>query len=403
MVNKRVIATNDTLSLILDDGENAQGHVEDGKGFVGPTHSIYSIMARPGWKLVSNKVVIPIAIKGGPGSGNYGHAGRPGLVGGSSTAGGTAFAGAGFKPGGLTIDSMKADISNDYASAFLSTGLPGADESGMFVDVPGSMVSAWSAASAGTRSAIKAGICVDLAGRTGLYQAEVNDLIEQWSKTSNDNDMRAFALQMAAAEELGLELSEWQQESVDGMAEKYEETSSNVRIWPTGEQLIQDYMRNNYPGLAPPSPQTMDNNKAIIRAMYDNTQQALQQTGFQPDDTIRLYRGFHRSEESVGDWKPGDLVDYQGNAIESWSVSRDEAARFGKDAGLLRGIVVAMDVPVRNVVGTARTGFGCLTEGEFVIAGNIPGSQARVEGVAQFGEGGPEGIGHYHQWYQEGS
>ena len=34
-----------------------------------------------------------IKIKGGPGSGNYGHAGRPGLVGGSSTAGGALYVG----------------------------------------------------------------------------------------------------------------------------------------------------------------------------------------------------------------------------------------------------------------------------------------------------------------------
>jgi len=32
-------------------------------------------------------IIVPIAIKGGPGSGNYGHAGRPGLVGGSADVG----------------------------------------------------------------------------------------------------------------------------------------------------------------------------------------------------------------------------------------------------------------------------------------------------------------------------
>ena len=413
MVNKRIIAINGPLSLILDDENTAQGHVEGEDGFVGPTHSIYSVLARPGWQLVPNhKIIIPIAIKGGPGSGNYAHAGRPGLVGGSSTAGGTAFAGVGFKPGGLNPNKEYAKESNTNANTFLSAGLPNA------TGFLSSSYTGWSAATTGTRSAIKAGICVDLAGRTGLYQAEVNELIEQWSKTSNDNDMRAFALQMAAAEELGIELSPWQQGSIDAVAAEAEEVASKM-AWemfdkPTEEdyQLVLEQLYSVNPGLGAPTQQTMDNNKAIIRAMYDNTQAALKDAGFQPDDTIRLYRGFHRSAESVGDWKPGDIVDYQGNAIESWSVSRDSAAVFGRTQGEKQGIVVAMDIPVRNIVGSARTGFGCLTEGEFVIAGNIPGSQARVEGVSvpqrnvqlfSVPKPGEMGMHYQHEWYQEGS
>jgi len=43
--------------------------------------------------------------------------------------------------------------------------------------------------------------------------------------------------------------------------------------------------------------------------------------------------------------------------------------------------ITTMSVPVRNILGTAKTGFGCLNEGEFVIFGTIPGTTALMESV----------------------
>jgi len=37
--------------------------------------------------------------------------------------------------------------------------------------------------------------------------------------------------------------------------------------------------------------------------------------------------------------------------------------------------VMVIDVPVTSVISTARTGMGCLTEGEVIILGSVPGTK----------------------------
>jgi len=52
--------------------------------------------------------------------------------------------------------------------------------------------------------------------------------------------------------------------------------------------------------------------------------------------------------------------------------------------GAARGIAVTigMRVPAQYVIGTARTGFGCLNEYEYIVLGNIPGEiSIRAVGV----------------------
>lgn len=132
----------------------------------------------------------------------------------------------------------------------------------------------------------------------------------------------------------------------------------------------------------------IDQSRQLVRQMYDNTQQALAEQGLQPDDTITLYRGFNFVEEKIPTdpikhlayidmLKNGDepdvvaypqsainkVVGYKGNAAESWSASSSVAQTFGAN-------VVGISVPVKNILSTAGTGFGCVNEGEFVVLGN---------------------------------
>ena len=56
-------------------------------------------------------------------------------------------------------------------------------------------------------------------------------------------------------------------------------------------------------------------------------------------------------------------------------------AREFADGGYVnnaQNVMLSMEVPVNRIVGTSRTGFGCLTEGEFVILGSVFGDNATI-------------------------
>jgi len=291
-----------------------------------------------------------VHIKGGAGSGNWGHAGRPGLVGGSGGSG------MGFGVGSVGTHDPNHP-STQKASDMLDDGLPASEMNHDIV----ALAQSWQEAEHNARSFAKQEIINELADRTGVDPDDVSDYIKQWTESSNDSDMRSLAIQKDAAEELGLEMSDWQQRSIDTLNERV------IRR----ENAGQDMSSLHFADLRPLLPSTQQ--RQLIRAMYDNTQERLAAHGFSPDDTVRLYRGVALSV----DWPNGGIVNYQGNAIESWSIGRDVAHGFARKSG---GYMIEMDVPVRNIVGTARSGFGCLNEGEFIVAGNIPGQQARIIG-----------------------
>ena len=95
------------------------------------------------------------------------------------------------------------------------------------------------------------------------------------------------------------------------------------------------------------------------------------------NDTITLYRGVRLPTSEVKGWSKGSHVPVIGNALESWSAGSLIARNFagsGTGGGGITSVVLAMDVPVKMIVGTARTGFGCLLEGEAVILGNMGGT-----------------------------
>jgi len=102
--------------------------------------------------------------------------------------------------------------------------------------------------------------------------------------------------------------------------------------------------------------------------MYDETQQRLIADGV--PETVRLYRGvsFDLGDEPA--WTHDGIVDVGTNAMSSWSVDGTTARNFAYGGKGKRGFVLMMDVPRSRILSTARTGFGCLPEGEFVVLGN---------------------------------
>lgn len=273
-----------------------------------------------------------VTLKGGPGSGHRGHAGREGKRGGSLPGSGVSQS---FRPGSPV---PKGSLENDErAQALFHIGVP----------------EGWILAKEHTRQQVKDQIVTNISKESGVEYAKVNEMIGKWADTSNDNDGKALSMQQAASEEFDVSLSDWQQGKIDRRA-------TQIQLFGEG------------PGDRPILPR--DQERSVLRTMYNQTQETLASAGYKPGDTIRLYRGY-----DFGTTPPskGTVMNYQGNAMESWSFSLAIARTFAESKSL-DSIVVGMDVPIENVIGCAKSGFGCLNEGEFVIVGSIPGNTVRI-------------------------
>lgn len=320
------------------------------------------------------------ALKGGPGSGNFNHAGRPGLVGGSAPRGASKPAGVPavphgdqFLPGDVDrptwddrlaqLDKHERDpraealLTQGLADLYRETGLPELADMG------------WSGATEEMRQIVKAQITDRLAQATAIDETDVRRFINQWAISSNDHDMGSLALQQDAADFFGVPLSEWQQGRIDEIKKAY---GRYQPYHPSDEDVNIVFDR-----LLP-----ADQQKVLLWRMYDDTQRALVKAGYNRETgVVRLYRGVryddYRPEAQLTE---GDRADYRGSTLESWSVDWGTALGFAHPdpQKYVVGLVLAMDVPVRNIISTARTGFGCLAEGEFVILGSVPGSRVRV-------------------------
>lgn len=328
-----------------------------------------------------------IRLKGGPGSGHHGHAGRKGKRGGSEP--GVGFASGTVPDGtGLTEDGKDVRLESFFNSTvrllYESTGKsadpvtwahyeeavkagysPGSVEfekwledevaAGRFPeDKIGDLRhymslydSSWSSASYSDRGAVKNKLVTDISEATGLPYHEVNAAIKQWSHTSNDSSPESLSLQKAVSDEFGVALSPWQQSkiAVHGAEPGYTPAAS-FNNWTAAQR------------------------QQFVRAMYTNTQQKLREAGFGPNDKVTLYRGYDPG--SGQKFPTGKTIQYNGNAAESWSLSPRVAGQFGTG-----GIVIETQVEVRSILGTALTGWGCLTEGEIVMFGST-GHEARV-------------------------
>jgi len=224
------------------------------------------------------------------------------------------------------------------------------------------------------RGDIKHNIVTELANRTGIDYDICNEFIRQWAVTSNDNDYRSLSIQERAAEVFGVELSDWQVERLNDVL-AWRETEIE-RLNDSGKPLIggviritetrRGEMRQGVPYSS--HDEAID---SLLTAMRNMTQEELKAAGI---ERVVIYRGVKfdsdPQEMELISGTQGQNVGYTGNAIESWTTQEGTGERFaGSHGGGYVGAVYRMEIPVERVVGTARTGFGCLDEWEWVIIG----------------------------------
>lgn len=192
---------------------------------------------------------------------------------------------------------------------------------------------------------IKDDIASELSGQTGSDYQVVSDVLAAWANTSNDNNHQSLSLQEDAAVEFGGELSEFQRARIDEL----EAQGHNERIASPNEQ------------------------RKILRAMYDNTQAKLAAAGIGEDDVVELHRGFVLDDPISGADKGTD-ISLGGNMLESWSVGQGVARQFASDTARRErhAYAVSSRVKRKDIFSTSVSGMGCVREGEIVIFGNKP-------------------------------
>lgn len=179
----------------------------------------------------------------------------------------------------------------------------------------------------------------------------IDTLIHTWAETACDSHPTAIALQMAAADEFGLQGYEpsWESHSGGSMAAAHASTLN--------KQWGKAY-------------------RAFLRTMYDDTQAYFQKNHRKK---VTLYRGFSYSFSGLEtsrahELRAGVAPIIKANAVlqpmSSFSTSQRIAREFNGDNGA--NLMMKMSVPVEDVIGTALTGFGCLNEKEMVVLGRHP-------------------------------
>jgi len=282
--------------------------------------------------------------EGGPGSGHHGHAGRPGHVGGSVSGAGSYGIGA---PGSAPY------LSDERINSMFVKGL----EKGW----------SWLDSTKEEREQVKHDIVTELSEKSGLSYDEVNEFVAQWAQSSSDEDMRSLGIQESTTKEFGVPMSQFIKERIGAMPQAREQAEKGLAFKKKLGFSVE---------LDPKYNRLMDSNqeRKILRTMYNSTQEWFGQSGFSPTDTVRVYRGIQ--SDKAFDYTVGQSTTAKGNPLESWSFDFGVAERFARGypssggSPYLRGAVMSMNVPVNRIVSSGRTGFGCMAEGELVLLGS---------------------------------
>lgn len=196
----------------------------------------------------------------------------------------------------------------------------------------------------------------------------ISGLIDQWAGSSDSGEVWSLALQRAVYTEFGLEeatLGRWAALEGGRVAD----------AWKLSEKLFADHE------LAL---------RAFVRAMYDESQAQLSASGIKE---LTLYRGMAYPRELLPAEKfaPTEIIFQPAS-----SFAADIATANGFVGTNGEPILVAVRVPAERILGSARTGFGCLGENEYVVIGQKQFSDADI---AVVGKVRAEGLINNEEWF----
>jgi hypothetical protein len=208
---------------------------------------------------------------------------------------------------------------------------------------------------------------------TGIPQTHVRDCAITWLETSNDNDMRSLSLQEAASEEFGVPLSSWQKKRISSMRKENKELEVQGLFEDSHRGIFEQPMTGEtIKGVPFSTPRQAE--RAVLRAMYNNTQAQLKEAGI---EEMTLYRGVGTPDYAKV--KKGEVINQVGaNAMESWSMDKETADwyTYGQEGGLL----LKSTVPASRILSTGRSGFGGFKVREVVTLGGS-NDQSEVLGI----------------------
>lgn len=192
----------------------------------------------------------------------------------------------------------------------------------------------------------------------------VGTLIHQWASTSADSNPRAIAMQLAAHEEFGLS------------------ASSRAAMWDHLAPGLKGHVTSDLTKNGPAY-------RVFLRAMYDDTQARFKAEGI---TELTLMRGQALTDTHTPSWVRdafGDKIEFNAEGkvtrvstagearisphlrpLSSFTPDLPTAQRFSTmlAEGEVKGTVIAAGtIPVESILSSARTGFGCLNEWEFVV------------------------------------
>jgi hypothetical protein len=167
------------------------------------------------------------------------------------------------------------------------------------------------------------------AERQAFLDKEVSDRVRDWASSSGDSRLNPVTMQRAIKEEFG--------------------TTGDYLVRGDGVFITREEVDANYA-------QRGEWFRRVARRMYENTQDDLKAAGI---THVSVYRGMNFST------RPGwaKLNSFQRPLLQpanSWSVAEGTSRSFGKT-------LFKAEIPADRILGSARTGFGCLGESEFVV------------------------------------
>ena len=316
------------------------------------------------------------------GQGNFDHAGRPGLVGGSA-----------LNSGDLTIDDISIDFIQGNLNSRPYSDIQSIRNISFIKENPGDTFVATVIKDTvaetlryPSSSDLRMSITEQIAKETDIDAYTISCMMGQWIATSNDSDYASLFMQKCASEEFGIPLSAYQLDKLkifdDKIAELLKMPGMSADILKTlGEKRKEGWDRTDVISF-------LDNNdvsrgdgrlvadfildssnsaftdanttKRFLRCIYDKTQKAFAEQGI---SKVYLARGVKEESDL-----PEGASKWEGNTMESWTTSTVIASQFESETNPNAKSIYAA-VPVKRIISTCVTGFGSLHEKEFVVLG----------------------------------